>query len=157
MRHRPSNHEYFMSLAIMAASRSTCIRRQVGAIAVLGKRVLATGYNGAPSGISHCGNEEGERRCLRAELQIPSGERLDICRAVHAEQNVIIQAARHGVALAGCDVYCTHMPCFTCSKMLVNMGVAAVYYLNAYPDQHTTDLFNEAQVRLQQAPERRGE
>lgn len=154
MRKRPSTKEYFMSLALLAASRSTCLRRQVGALAVLGKRVLATGYNGPPSGISHCGESAEDRPCLRTALDIPSGERLDLCHAVHAEQNVMIQAARYGIALAGCDIYCTHMPCFTCAKMLVNMGVVAIYYMHAYPDRHlhTTSLFEEAKVRLRQIP-----
>jgi len=136
--------EYFMSIAVLVAERSTCLRRKVGAVAIRNSRILATGYNGAPSGIPHCIT----RGCLREELGIPSGKQLDICWSVHAEQNLIVQAALHGVSLHRADVYCTCKPCFTCAKMLVNVGVKSIVTAHVYPDENTDKLLLDANVRL---------
>ena len=116
---RPSWKEYFMGIASLVAKRSTCRRRRVGAIVVRDKRILATGYNGAPAGLPHC----LDTGCLREEMEIPSGERHELCRGLHAEQNVIIQAAYHGVSIKGGTLYCTNLPCSICAKMLINAGV----------------------------------
>ncbi len=141
---RPSWHEYFMDIATLVATRSTCLRRQVGAVLVRVKRILSTGYNGAPSGVSHC----LEVGCLREQLNIPSGQRQELCRAVHAEQNAIIQAALHGVSTNGSVLYCTNQPCALCAKMLMNAGVKEILFKGAYPDELALDLLNEAGVRL---------
>lgn len=127
---------YFMQMADLAAERSTCLRRKVGAIAVNNNHILATGYNGAPSGSIHC----GEIGCLRENMQIPSGERHELCRAVHAEQNVICQAAHHGVSLSGAILYCTHQPCSICAKLIINTGIAMVVYKDGYPDLMTQEI-----------------
>jgi len=137
---RQSWNDYFMSIADSVASRSTCLRRKVGAVAVLDKRIIGTGYNGAPSGLRHC-KEVG---CLRQELGIPSGQRHEICRAVHAEQNVIIEAARFGISLQGAYLYCTAQPCLICAKMLINCGIKYVFYREAYNDPITAEMFREA-------------
>jgi len=139
---------YFMSLARRVASRSTCLRRRVGAVLVLGNRVLATGYNGAPSGLPHC----EELGCLRDMLGVPSGERQELCRALHAEQNALIQAAIHGVSVKGATIYCTHRPCITCAKMLINAGVRRVVYEGGYPDELAEGLLREAGVRVERLP-----
>ena len=141
---RPSWSEYFLQLAQQAATRSTCLRRQVGAVLVRDKRVLATGYNGAPRGVRHC----LEVGCLREQLGVPSGERHELCRAIHAEQNAIIQAAVHGIALEGASLYCTHQPCILCAKMLINCGVTEIFYLEGYPDELSAEMFAEAGVTL---------
>jgi dCMP deaminase len=141
---RPSWHEYFLQLARQAASRSTCLRRQVGAVLVRDKRILATGYNGAPRGIAHC----LDVGCLREELGVPSGERHELCRAIHAEQNAIIQAAIHGVAIEGSTLYCTHQPCILCAKMIINSGVKDIYFAEGYPDELSLAMFAEAGVAL---------
>lgn len=133
---RVSWDEYFMQFAIDAAKRSTCVRRQVGAVAVFGKRVLVTGYNGAASGQEHC----FDVGCLREKLNIPSGEKHELCRAIHAEQNLIIQAALFGVSLKGSIIYCTTQPCSICAKMLLGVQIEKVVYLKGYPDEATTDL-----------------
>lgn len=142
--HRLKWTEYFAEIAKLVAERSTCIRRKVGCIAVKDKRILATGYNGAPSGIKHC----FEVGCLREELKIPSGERHELCRGLHAEQNVIIQAALHGVSLKGCDIYCTHLPCLICTKMLINCEVKNIYYLEGYPDELSQKMLDEANISV---------
>ena len=134
--------QYFMNITHMVAERSTCTRRKVGAIAVKDKRILATGYNGAPAGMADC----FETGCLRAQLGIKSGERHELCRGLHAEQNVIIQAAVHGVSLLGAEIYCTHQPCLICSKMLINCGIKAVYFANPYPDETAERFLTEAGV-----------
>jgi len=134
--------EYFMKIAHLVAERSTCLRRKVGAVAVRDKRILATGYNGAPSGLSHC-EEVG---CLREQMGIPSGERHELCRALHAEQNVITQCAVHGVVLKGADIYCTTKPCLICAKLLINSQVNAIYYAQAYPDELTDQFLADAEI-----------
>jgi dCMP deaminase len=137
---RPSWDDYFMEIARVVATRSTCTRRHVGAVLVKNRQILTTGYNGAARGLRHC----EERGCLREELGVPSGERHELCRGLHAEQNAIIQAAYHGVEIAGAEVYCTHQPCVVCAKMLVNAGITAVHFDGAYPDPLAMEVFEEA-------------
>lgn len=143
---RPSWDSYFMQLAFVVAGRSTCLRRQVGAVMVKDKQILSTGYNGSPSGLLHC-DEVG---CLRQSLSVPSGERHEICRAVHAEQNALVQAAKHGVAIIGADLYVTHQPCVLCTKLLINAGISRVVYTHAYPDQLAVAMAKEAGLELVQ-------
>jgi dCMP deaminase len=145
---RPSWDEYFMDIARLVASRSTCLRRQVGAVMVKSKHVLATGYNGTPSGITHC----DETGCLRDQLKVPSGERHELCRGLHAEQNAIIQAARHGIDINGATLYCTHSPCIICSKMLINAGIKQIVYIHGYPDQMSLDMIGEAGILTRSLP-----
>ena len=129
-----------MKMADLAAERSTCLRRHVGAVAVKDNHILATGYNGAPKGQIHC----EENGCLREAMKIPSGERHELCRAVHAEMNLICQAALHGISLAGATLYCTHQPCSICAKLIVNAGIEKVIYKDGYPDEMTSNiLFNK--------------
>jgi len=127
-------------MAQLASTRSTCIRRHVGAVLVKEKKILATGYNGAPSGISHC----ADVGCLRDEEQIPSGQRHELCRGLHAEQNAILQAAYHGVSIQGSVLFCTNFPCVICSKMLINAGIRQIFYLEGYPDPLSETMLNEA-------------
>ena len=141
---RQTWNEFFMSVADLVAQRSTCLRRKVGAVAVKDKRIISTGYNGAPSGMKHC----AKLGCLRQELGIPSGQRHEICRAVHAEQNVIVEAARFGIPLAGAELYCTTLPCLICAKMLINCGIKRVFYREEYSDPMTIAMFNAAGVEL---------
>ena len=141
---RPSWDRYFMEIATMVSSRSTCIRRRVGAVLVKDKRILATGYNGPPSGLAHC-EDVG---CLREKLGIPSGERHEICRGLHAEQNAIIQAALHGVSIRGAQLYTTTFPCIICSKMLINAGIREIFFGEGYPDGLSADLLEEAGIKL---------
>lgn len=142
---RPSWDEYFMGIARLVSTRSTCLRRQVGAVIVRDRRILTTGYNGPPRGIAHC-DVVG---CLREQMGVPSGQRLDICRALHAEQNAIIQAALHGVSTEGAMIYVTHQPCFTCAKMIINAGIVRVVYGEGYPDELARQVLEEAQVELE--------
>ena len=141
---RPSWPEYFMGITRLVAERSTCLRRHVGAILVKDKRILATGYNGAPSGIRHC-DEVG---CLRQDSSIPSGERHELCRGIHAEQNVIIQAACYGISIAGSIIYCTNKPCVICSKMIVNAGIKKIFYAEGYDDSLADEILEEACVEV---------
>lgn len=134
--------QYFMQIARLVAQRSTCLRREVGAIAVKDKRVLATGYNGAPAGMTDC----LEKGCLRQEMGIPSGQRHEICSGLHAEQNTIIQAAVHGISLKGAEIYCTHQPCLICTKMIINTGIIAVYFADPYPDALAESMLREARI-----------
>ena len=143
---RPSWKEYFMDIALLVARRSTCRRRRVGAITVRDKRILATGYNGAPSGLPHC----LDIGCLREEMGIPSGERHELCRGLHAEQNVIIQAAYHGVSIKGATLYCTNLPCSICSKMLINAGINDIIYQEGYADSMTEEMLSAAGVKIVQ-------
>ncbi len=135
--------EYFLDITYMVAKRSTCIRRTIGAIAVIGKRIVATGYNGPPPGIEHCAELGG---CMRKQLNIPSGEQQERCRAVHSEENIIIQAAIHGISLKGAVIYCTNQPCSMCARKLVSIGLNKLIYTGAYPDQAATDLFEAVAV-----------
>jgi dCMP deaminase len=141
---RPSWDTYFLEIAGLVSTRSTCLRRRVGAILVKEKRVLATGYNGAPSGLRHC----LEIGCLREQHRIPSGERHELCRALHAEQNAIIQSAVHGVAIKGATLYATTQPCIICSKMLINAGIERVVYSSGYPDEMSIDFLTQAGIEL---------
>lgn len=141
---RPSYDEYFMKMAYLAASRSTCIRRQVGAVLVKEKHVLSTGYNGPPKGMKHC----DETGCLRETLQVPSGERHEICRGLHAEQNAIIQAAVFGVSIKDSVIYITNTPCVVCAKMLINAGVKEIIYDGEYPDSLAMEMLEESQIKL---------
>ena len=142
---RPSWDEYFMALANQVASRTTCMRRAVGAVIVKDKRILATGYNGVPTGLAHC----SETGCLRQQLGIPSGQRHEICRGLHAEQNAIIQAAKLGVSVQGATLYCTHQPCSICAKMIINSGITRVVFDEGYPDEFSIKMFNEAGVKVE--------
>jgi dCMP deaminase len=142
---RPSWPEYFMSIARLVATRSTCLRRAVGAVLVKDKRILATGYNGAPTGIRHC----EEKGCLRERLEVNPGERHELCRGLHAEQNVIIQAAYYGVMTQGTTLYTTHKPCIICSKMLINAGVKKIVFLDGYPDPLADEILAEANIELE--------
>ena len=141
---RPDSDEYFLKIASVVAERSTCRRHHVGAVAVGNKHILATGYNGAPSGLKDC----LELGCLRDELHIPSGERQEICRGIHAEQNVIIQASLHGVSLEGSTIYATHTPCVLCAKMLVNAKIKRYISFGRYNDDAFINLFQEADIEL---------
>ena len=141
---RPGSDEYFLKIASVVAERSTCRRHHVGAVAVRDKHILATGYNGAPSGFKDC----LELGCLRDELGIPSGERQEVCRGIHAEQNVIIQATLHGVSLEGSTIYATHTPCVLCAKMLVNAKIKRFVSFGKYSDDSFIDLFREAGIEV---------
>jgi len=142
---RPEIDEYFLKIASVVAERSTCRRHHIGAIAVRDKHILTTGYSGAPAGAKDC----LELGCLRDELGIPSGTRQEICRAIHAEQNVIIQAGLHGVNLQGSTVYCTHTPCVLCAKMLVNARIARFVSFGRYSDDEFLKLFKEAGIKFE--------
>ncbi|MFH1737024.1 MAG: cytidine/deoxycytidylate deaminase family protein [Actinomycetota bacterium] len=139
---RPSWNDYFMKIAQEVSTRSTCLRRQVGAVIVKDKRILATGYNGAPAGVKHC----LEIGCLREELGVPSGEKQELCRGIHAEQNAVVQAALHGMAIAGSTLYSTHKPCSLCAKILINAGVSQIRYLAGYSDKLADEMLKEAGV-----------
>ena len=141
---RPKLDEYFLKLASVVAERSTCLRHHMGAIAVRDKHILSTGYNGAAAGLKDC----LELGCLRDELGIASGTRHEICRAIHAEQNAIIQAALHGVSLEGATMYCTHTPCILCAKMMVNARIARSVSFGKYQDDQFIKLFEEAGIEV---------
>lgn len=141
---RPSWDEYFMGLAEATATRSTCLRHKLGAVLVKDRRILATGYNGAPRGMKHC----LEIGCLRDKLKIPSGTRHEICRAVHAEQNTIIQTARHGETTQDSEIFITHEPCAVCVKILINAGVKRIVFKTGYPDDFAKKLLKEAKIKL---------
>ena len=141
---RLSVDEYFLKIASVVAERSTCHRHHVGAVAVKDKHMLATGYNGAPAGLKDC----LELGCLRDELKIPSGERHEICRGIHAEQNVIIQASLHGVSLEGSTIYCTHTPCILCAKMLTNAKIKRFVSFGKYSEDSFVELFKEAGIEV---------
>ena len=142
---RISWDEYFMQMAELTSQRSTCLRRHVGAVIVQNKHVIATGYNGAPRGLKHCAEIGG---CLREELNVPSGERHELCRALHAEQNAIIQAAKLGVCIEGATLYCTHQPCAICSKMIINAGISRIVVREGYPDDLARDILDEAGLKV---------
>ncbi len=141
---RPDIDEYFLKIASVVAERSTCLRHHVGAVAVKDKHILSSGYNGAAAGLKDC----LELGCLRNELNIPSGTRHEICRAIHAEQNVIIQASLHGVSLKGATIYCTHTPCVLCAKMLANARIKRFVSFGKYNDGAFIDLFKEAGIQV---------
>jgi dCMP deaminase len=141
---RPDWDSYFMEIAQIVSKRSTCKRRNVGALIVKEKRILSTGYNGAPTGLKHC----LEVGCLREKLNIASGERHELCKGLHAEQNAIIQAAHHGVSISNADIYSTHLPCSICIKMIINAGITRVFYFNGYPDSLSMEIIEESGVTL---------
>lgn len=141
---RKSWDDYFMAIARLVAERSTCLRRHVGAVLVREKRILCTGYNGAPAGMRHC----SDVGCLRAEQGIPPGERIEICRGIHAEQNALVQAAAFGINVAGAILYCTHEPCVTCGKMLLNARIREFVVGESYPDEFGRRLLREAGVNV---------
>ena len=144
---RPPWHLYFMKIAELVSSRATCLRRGVGAVIVKDRRILSTGYNGAPSGAAHCSEYPGG--CLRETQKIPSGQRQELCRGLHAEQNAIIQAAAFGVSLKGSEIYCTIQPCIICAKMLINAGIEKVYYVGPYPDSLALEMLEEGKIKLE--------
>ena len=139
---RPDWNQYFMEMAELAAKRSTCLRRKVGAVLVKDKRILSTGYNGAPKNLPHC----EETGCLREQKDVPSGQRHEICRGVHAEQNLIAQSAVHGVKTEGATVYCTNQPCSICTKLLINAGIKKIFYKNSYDDEFTKKLLDQSDI-----------
>ena len=141
---RPSWENYFMGIAALVARRSTCTRRAVGAIIVKDKRILSTGYNGAPSGIRHC----IDTGCLREQMNVASGERHELCRGIHAEQNAIIQAAFHGVSIKDSTLFCTNLPCSICAKMIINAGIKIIYYESGYADSMSEEMLTEAKVKV---------
>ena len=141
---RPSWETYFMDITTLVAKRSTCLRRAVGAIIVKDKQILSTGYNGAPSNVRHC-QEVG---CLREKLNVVSGQRHELCRGIHAEQNAIIQAAFHGVSVKDASLFCTNQPCSICAKMIINAGIRKVYYQSGYSDPLALEMIEESGVEL---------
>lgn len=151
---RPSFDEYFMQMALLTARRSTCLRRQVGAVIVKDKHIIATGYNGAPKGLEHCEEIGG---CLREELGVPSGERHELCRALHAEQNAIIQAAVLGQSVKDSLMYVTHQPCSICAKMIINAGIRKIIINSGYPDEMASKLLKEANIEVEQLDTKLGE
>ena len=143
---RPSWDEYFMQMAELTAKRSTCMRRQVGAVIVKDKHAIATGYNGAPRGIMHCEERGG---CLRQQLKVPSGQRHELCMALHAEQNAIIQAAAMGHGIEGGTIYITHQPCAICAKMIINAGIERIVIREGYPDELAASILDEAGLKIE--------
>ena len=142
---RVSWDDYFMQIAEVVKTRSTCMRRQVGAVIVKDNHIVTTGYNGAPSGLRHC-TEDGS--CERERLQIPSGERHELCMALHAEQNAIICASKLGVSVEGATIYVTTQPCVICAKMLINAGVKRIVYRGSYPDKLSEMMLEAAGVEM---------
>lgn len=143
---RPDWDSYFLTIANVVATRSTCLRRHVGAVIVRDRQIVSTGYNGAPKGVRHC----AEVGCLRSKLEIPSGERHEICRGSHAEVNAIAQAAAVGVPTAGADLYCTHEPCVFCTKALINAGIRRLVFVHPYPDKLARELRGDSGVEVRQ-------
>lgn len=141
---RPAWKDYFMDIAKLVSQRSTCTRRAVGAIIVKDKRILSTGYNGAPAGTQHC----LDIGCMREKLNVPSGERHELCRGIHAEQNAIIQAAYHGVSVQGASLYCTNLPCSICAKMIINSGIKTIFYESGYADTMSEEMLQEAGIEV---------
>jgi dCMP deaminase len=144
---RPSWDDYFLQVAELVSKRATCLRRKVGAVAVKDKRILATGYNGAPSGLAHC----LDIGCLREKLSIPSGQRQELCRGLHAEQNVIIQAVLHKIDLRRATLYATNQPCTTCAKMLIGVGIRDIVVLAGYPDALAKKMLKQAKIKVRRA------
>ncbi|GAB1467591.1 cytidine/deoxycytidylate deaminase family protein [Candidatus Cloacimonadota bacterium] len=141
---RPSWQQYFMEMAYLASKRSTCLRRAVGAVLVRDNQIISTGYNGSPKGVPHC----AEVGCLREQLKVPSGQKHELCRGVHAEQNAIIQAAINGSSTRGASLYCTHQPCSICARLIINAEIKMVFVSETYPDALGEQLFKEAGVEL---------
>lgn len=141
---RKSKDIYFAEIADLVSSRSTCLRNQVGAVIVKESQILSTGYNGAPKGLRHC----DEIGCIREQMGIKPGERHELCRGLHAEQNAVIQAAYHGVSVSGGRIYCTTRPCSICTKMLINAGIQEIVYVDEYQDSLADQLVQEAGIIL---------
>ena len=144
---RPTWDEYFLGIADLVSKRSTCLRRRVGAVLVKDKRILATGYNGAPSRITHC----SKAGCIREKLNIPSGERHELCRGLHAEQNAFLQAALHGTSLKDASIYSTTQPCIICAKMIINAGIKEIVIKGDYPDPMARQILREAKIKIRTA------
>jgi dCMP deaminase len=149
---RPSWDEYFLRIAAEVSGRSTCLRRHVGAILVLEKYILATGYNGPPSGVPHC----SDVGCLREKMNVPSGQRHELCRGLHAEQNAILQAAKHGTRIDGATIYSTHHPCSLCAKMLINAGIRRIVIREDYPDELGKEILAQAGIPIVILPPAKG-
>jgi len=141
---RPNWDEYFIGISKLVSERSTCLRRKVGAIIVKDKKILATGYNGAPAGIEHCETAG----CIREKLNVPSGERHELCRGLHAEQNALLQAALHGNSVKDSILYATCQPCIICAKMLINAGIKEIIMVGEYPDEMAAKFLKEAKVKV---------
>ena len=139
---RPSRDEYFMKMAQLAATRSTCLRRKVGAVIVKDSHVLSTGYNGSPRGVSHC----EEKGCLRVLMNVPSGTRHELCRGVHAEQNAVTQAAYFGTSVKDATIYTTTFPCSLCAKILINSGIKEIVYDEGYMDDLSKEILGETDI-----------
>ena len=142
---RPSWDEYFMRMAMLTAERSTCLRRHVGAVIVQDRHIVSSGYNGAPRHIEHCEERGG---CKREQMKIPSGQRHELCRALHAEQNAIIQAATLGHSIEGATIYVTHQPCVICAKMIINAGIRKIIVNEGYPDEDSVEILAEAGLKI---------
>ncbi|WP_350343536.1 cytidine/deoxycytidylate deaminase family protein [Proteinivorax tanatarense] len=143
---RPSWDQYFLEITKVVAQRSTCLRRQVGCTLVKDKRILTSGYNGAPTGMDHC----AKAGCIREKLNVPSGERHELCRGVHAEQNAIVQGALHGITVKGSTLYVTTQPCVQCAKIIANAGIKRVVFIGDYPDELSINILTEAKIELEQ-------
>ena len=141
---RPTYDEYFMKMTQVVSTRSTCLRRSVGATLIKNKHILSTGYNGAPKGLKHC----SEVGCLREKMNVQPGERHELCRGLHAEQNAIIQASVFGISIDGATLYCTAAPCSVCAKMLINAGIKEIVYQESYPDDLAQQMLTEAQIKM---------
>jgi dCMP deaminase len=144
MNERPTWQKYFMEMAYLASQRSTCLRRHVGAVLVRDNQILSTGYNGSPKNISHCGTSG----CLREKLNVPAGEKHELCRGVHAEQNAIIQCSINGASTRNGVLYCTNQPCSICAKLIINAEIKTVYIADTYPDKLAEDMFREAGIEM---------
>ena len=144
MNERPNWHQYFMDMAFLVSKRSTCLRRKVGAIIVIENQIISTGYNGAPKHVRHC----SETGCLRVQKKVPSGERHELCRGVHAEQNAIVQAAVNGICIANGSMYCTNQPCSICAKLIINSEIKTVYIAETYEDKLALEMLAEADINL---------
>ena len=144
IRKRPEWDDYFLEIAELVSQRSTCLRRQVGALIVKDKRILSTGYNGTPMGLDHC----EKTGCLREQMRVPSGERHELCRGLHGEQNSLLQASYYGVSVKGAALYCTTQPCIICAKMIINAGIAEVVIRHGYPDKMAMDFLKKAGIKV---------
>lgn len=142
---RPDYDSYFMGIADLVSTRSTCLRRKVGAVIVKDRRILSTGYNGAPSGLPHCEELGG---CLREKLKVSSGQRHELCRGLHSEQNAIVQAALFGVSVKDSTMYCTNAPCVVCAKMMINAGIKELVYADGYPDELAEEILSKSRIAV---------
>jgi len=144
MNNRPNWQKYFIDMAYLVSSRSTCLRRKVGAVIIKNNQVLSTGYNGAPKSVPHC----SVTGCLREQMNVPSGERHELCRGIHAEQNAIIQAAVNGTSIQNAELYCTTQPCIICAKMIINSEIKRVFVAESYNDKLSLEMLTQANVEL---------